>query len=495
MSEEREGSEVSGHQRLDALRDLARQSLPATETAPQPTSLSPLSSLPAPGSGWRRWGDSAWAIVAAVVVVATIVGAILQHSGGLFQPKPQSPLSETTISISSKTKLYCPSSPVWSPDGKWLAVFGQTNIPTGSCFPYGPNSIAQVSNASGASSNEPTSFALAVLDSETGHASQYFVLLAESHICIYSTCDISPYGYQSLSWSPDGKSIAVFFTYILDSGRDPSTGYPKYMQRSGALVVVSLQTNADPRIFVAQEPRQDAVKINNPPSVPRFIWNVKTGVATVSAIPMPSVAAWVLTTAYATAYQWRPDGSLAALAAPVADTRNVVNPWRTGALGTTKKTSDPIHMSSSQWAWSPDGQFVTPNLDTAAYINLPGVIPYPTSPGFYDPPTVDSPSKALTEVISVSRGSGTAVEWAQSWDDALLASDTCAANGDGLLTIRALKSGQTLAHTDYPYPLTSMSLGCAGDIGPLVWSPNSTRIASVDQQDDQIILWQTNVAH
>ena len=87
------------------------------------------------------------------------------------------------------------------------------------------------------------------------------------------------------------------------------------------------------------------------------------------------------------------------------------------------------------------------------------------------------------------------MEWAQSWDDALLASASCAANGDGLLTIRALKSGQTLAHADYPYPLTSMSLGCAGDIGPLVWSPNSTRIASVDQQDDQLILWQTNVAH
>lgn len=87
------------------------------------------------------------------------------------------------------------------------------------------------------------------------------------------------------------------------------------------------------------------------------------------------------------------------------------------------------------------------------------------------------------------------MEWAQSWDDALLASASCAANGNGLLTIRALKSGQTLAHADYPYPLTSTSLGCAGDIGPLVWSPNSTRIASVDQQDDQLILWQTNVAH
>ncbi len=492
MSEERNGSDVSGRQRLDALRDLARQSLPATETAQQPTSLSPLSSSREPGSGWRRWVGSSWAIVAAVLVVATVVGAILQHSGGLFPPKPQPPLSETTISISSKTKVYCPSSPAWSPDGKWLAVFGQTNMPTGACFPYGSNSIAQVSNISGNSANTPTSFALAVLDRQTGHASQYFPLQADAHIIACNTCGISSFGYQSLSWSPDGKSIAVFLTYV-ESSYYPSTGQPKYMQRSGALAVVSLQTNADPRIFTAQETPHDATTNYASPSVPRFIWNVKTGVATVSEIPMPEGD--VGTSAYAPAYQWQSDGSLAALPAPVADTRDVVNPWRQGTLGVTKRTSDPIHMSSSQWAWSPDGQFVTPNLDTAAYINLPGVIPLPTTPGFYDPPTVDSPSKALTEAISVSRGSGTAIEWAQSWDDALLASASCAVNGDGLLTIRAVKSGQTLAHAEYPYPLTSMSLGCAGDIGPLVWSPNSTRIASIDQQDDQIILWQTNLAH
>ncbi len=500
MGEERDDSDANGQQRLDALRDLARQSAPATESPPAP--LSPLSSPTVTHGDWRRWGASALVIVAAVLVVSTVVGSILQQSG-VFQPSQPSPppLSEGTMSIAPQANVYCPSSPAWSPDGKWLAVLGQTNTPTGACSMFDVNSIAQVS---GGTTNAPSGYALVVLDSVSGRLLQRISLpdLTSDLLCHHlATCQGLSFGYQSVSWSPDGRTLAVFCPYTLYTGYDQPfnpmlfNNNPKYMQRSGALVVVRLENGATSRMVTAQEAPHDAMTNYEIPSSPRFIWNLATGAATVSNILKPDSDAVGLTTAYAPAYKWQPDGSIAALDTPVADTRDVALPWRQGTLGVTKHMSDPIRLLSSQWSWSPDGAFVTPNLETEAYMNLPGVIPYPTTPGFYTSPTVDSPSKAMTEVISASRGSGNAVEWAQSWDDALLASDSCAANGDGLLTIRALKSGQTLAHADYTYPLTSNSLGCAGDIGPLVWSPNSMRIASVDQQDDQIILWQTNVAH
>ena len=50
-----------------------------------------------------------------------------------------------------------------------------------------------------------------------------------------------------------------------------------------------------------------------------------------------------------------------------------------------------------------------------------------------------------------------------------------------------------MAHASYIYPLTSFSLGCLGDIGPIAWSPDGARIATTDGVDGQIIIWRVRL--
>jgi len=69
----------------------------------------------------------------------------------------------------------------------------------------------------------------------------------------------------------------------------------------------------------------------------------------------------------------------------------------------------------------------------------------------------------------------------------------CAPDDTAILSIRANKGSDPLAQTHYRYLSGVLSLACYGDLDALVWSPDGARIATIDEQDAQIIVWQVNV--
>ena len=137
---ERPDDESERRRRLDALRGLAQtETAPATATD-APTTATPATSATSATLGertgvspqrrpstarrlWRRWRGLALVVVAAVVIFGVVIGAILQNSGLRLGPKPPPALVGSVIALSAAGSLSCPSAPVWSPDGKQLAVF------------------------------------------------------------------------------------------------------------------------------------------------------------------------------------------------------------------------------------------------------------------------------------------------------------------------------------------------------------------------------------
>ncbi len=518
--------DTARQQRLDALRKLAgEQPHPANE-APPPTTAPHSARSGEPltqGSGMEaatgapRWRTVALLGLVALIIIGGVVGVTLRRSGAPLGPlgTASAPaLAAKVFAVGGGAGVYCPSTPSWSPDGKSLAVFGQTNTPTDTCIYDNPQtSLIAVGAISTQSANHADGYALVILDSATGHIEQRIALPIpdQSALCGSSNaCVIENLNVQSLAWSPDGHSVAVFFTYGRLIG---AAGPTQDVQECGGLLMTQVGAPATTatalRLLLAAAAPQ-AVDAASLPGLPLFTWNLTSGAATTSAIPNALTGAtppfipsylWAPngqfiqtsgdTIPFASAYQWTPDNQIAAVAAPAAQMGGVVA-WSSGVVGERRSATDPVLFRTSQWLWSPDGQFVTPNLNTAAYVTTPDVA-QPSSSSLYTPALVNPPYTSLGVAITAATGSLAGVELAQSPNGKLLASYTCAPDNTGQLTLRPARSGDALAQASYTYPSTVFSLGCYGGISELIWSPNGAHIAIGDRQNAQIIVWQVNV--
>ncbi|HEY7849722.1 MAG TPA: hypothetical protein VIC27_06630 [Ktedonobacterales bacterium] len=523
---ERPDDATARQQRLAALRKLAGEQPQSVSAEPQPTTAPhPAQPGPAvgqrigaeaeqPASGARRWRTVALASVAALVIVG-VVGAALWQRGALFgQPGARSAaaLSAKVFTVSGAAGVYCSSTPAWSPDSKSIAVFGQTNPPTDTCVPYDPQLALIATGVSSTQSvNHADGYALVTLDSATGHIRQRITLPTpdQSALCGgASPCAIENPNVQSLAWSPDGHSVAIFFTYERMTGAVNVNAAQGIQECGGLLIVpVGAAASATPRLLLAAAAPAVA-GATSLDGLPLFTWNLTSGAATTSAIPgaltgatppiIPSYQ-WTPngqfiqtsgdTIPFASAYQWTPDGQLAASS---SQTRGAIAPWRSGVIGLRHSANDPVLFRTSQWIWSPDGQFVTPDLQTSAYISIPGAT-QPASSGAYTPPLVSAPNGAMRAIPAYAIYSQVGVELAQSPDGALLATYTCAPDDTGRLTLLPTKSGDALTQADYTYSTNDLSLACFGGISQPVWSPNGSHIAIDDTQNAQIIFWQVNV--
>jgi hypothetical protein len=507
-------------QRLDALRNLTQQTGPTTDesptttTAPHPA-LANTTGHAEGGGGSRRWRAAALIGLVVVGVVAVIGSVILRGVGRGEQPGANTTAALSVIGFSLNGVFECASQPAWSPDGKLIAVFGQTNLPTDNCVAYNPQ-ISSATNGGGTyhSVNVATGFALVVLDSATGHVTQRDPLTAPSPAALCAGeggCQIENVNTQSLAWAPDGHSIALFLTYDLLTGVDPS-GAPLNRQEAGALFITQPGSSAPPRLLVAAASPEPANASGALAGLPLITWNLKTGAATVSAIPgaltgatPPFVPAYAWqpneqfiqtpgdTIPFAPAYQWTAGGQISAAPGSAATpAASAISPWRSGAVGERRASTDPVLYRTSQWLWSADGQYVTPDLATSTFLNLPGVDAAPSTGG-YMPPLVNPPNAATSAAISQAAGSEAGMTLAQSPDGKLLAALNCAPDDTAILSIRATKGSDPLAQTHYRYLSGVLSLACYGDIDALVWSPDGSRIATIDEQDAQIIVWRVNV--
>ncbi len=501
--------DTARQQRLAALRKLAgatpqsvNEAAPSapSEPAPGQTFGARAGEVAAPSA---RRGRTALLVGLVALVILGGGGATLRLRGmSIGQPgaRTSPTLVVKALSLSGVAGIYCSSAPAWSPNGKQLAVVGQINPQTDSCAPYNTQiALAQLSGGSVpyVTSNQSDGYALVILDSASGHVMQRITAppLSRESLCDHQqNCFAIQPAMQSLAWSPDGRSVAVFFTYALIDGAQQQD-----IQPCGGLFITQVGgASAAPRLLLALGPQQPMIAGKLPDLInqlvaQRFTWNLATGAALVSAIPGGQTVAQSLdTTPFAPAYQWNNAGQLVAASAPTTPSRDMVTPWRSGAVGPRLSADTPALFRTSQWLWSPDGQFITPNLDTSAYVSVASAAP-PTTAGGYTPPLVSAPDAALSAAITSSLSSPVGVELAQSPDGALLASYACTPADVGQLIIRATKSDTPLAQTNYTYPSSDFSLGCHGDIDALIWSPDGAHIAIDDEQNGQIIVWQVNV--
>lgn len=529
---ERSNDDIARQQRLDALRKLAGAQPSPASAAPQPTTA-PHAALSGAGLnqdsdteagvatvGGRRWRMAALIGLVALIIIAGAVGFTLRRNGAALGPlgaKPLPPaLTVKAFSVGSAAGVYCASAPAWSPDGKSLAVFGQTNTPTDTCLPYDNQTvITAVGIAATVSANHPDGYALVILDSATGHIRGRVALPIpdQSALCGASTsCVIQNLSPQSLAWSPGGHSVATFFTYERLSG---ATGPTQSVQECGGLLIAqvgaSATPSAAPRLLLAAAAPQ-TIGAASLAGLPLFIWNLGSGTAATSAIsgaltgatpPFIPSYQWAPdgqfiqtpgdTIPFAAAYEWSPDDQIVSVAAPAEQSRGVAVVWSSGVVGQRRGATDPALFRTRQWLWSPDGQFVASNLGSSAYITTPGAI-QPTVYSSYTPPLVNAPYVALDVAVKASLGAQAGVELAQSPDGKLLASYNCGTDGTiGQLTLRSVKSGDALAQATYTYPSSAFSLACSGDINDLHWSPDGVHLASADEQTAQVIVWQVNI--
>lgn len=543
MSDHLDETAADRQRRLDALHELARQTVTSesheeSESAPrQSTEVSEMSALSAAANSAstlahlaadgarasrRRW-KSAGAVVATLLIIGIVVGVAVRQGGvvaqiGQLGAQSAPTLAESGFAIPASVGVHCTGAPAWSPDSKHIAVFGQTNASPDYCLQYNnQTSIAQYGGGVFQSTNHPSGYVVVVLDSATGRVTQRIALpdLSGKDVCAGKDCSVRQPSLHSLSWTPDGRSVAIFFTYTLWWGNQAQSSagqasQPSYVQPVGELILVRADASAPPRILIGAAPHEPASSAAAP-GLPRYIWNLSTGNASTSAIPDVMAGNTSLTTPtyqwspdgqlvqssgdttpFAPAYQWSPDGQINALESATA-APSAITPWRAGVVGQRRSATDPVLYRTSQWAWSRDGQFVTPDLDTSAYVDMSGVMA-PKSGGAYTPPLVRAPGAALSAAVTSSLGSTAGVELTQSPDGKLLASYACTPDGRGDMSIRATKSATVIAHLVYTYPLTFDSLDCTGGIGDIIWSPDGSRIALSDNQDAQVIVWRVNVA-
>jgi hypothetical protein len=483
-------SERDRQRRLEALQQLAqRDPAPTTET---PVGASVSAALPASDALSQRRTRPRWLLplVAGVLLVALAAGAVVWLAPGLRGSKAANALTTHVITLPASANLYCPSTPAWSADGKDIAVIAQTTAPPdqSACSTYG--SIVNNTPFAGSSLFTSWPYAVAVLDATTDKLLHSFSVPDPTPtLCTgLNSCSMEIAPPASLSWSPDGKSIAVYLDRLV-SYSGPSG--QQFGQERGALEVVSADGSSKTRVLLATGRAKVAtnnVKTSDLYSPPLFAWDLTTGAGSYTDI---HEAAGFFTIPYAPAYQISGAGQITPLSAPTA---GALSPWSFGALQINGKMGGApnVQLNANLWAWSADGRYVVPNLETNAYLNIPGltVAPSPNLPGFYDPPFIAPPDAATAALAHEVATRDVSAYVARDPHGARLASFICEADTQyGKLTLRATATGKTLMSATYQFPTLASSLGCPGDAEAIVWAPDGTRIAMTDVQDKQIVIW------
>lgn len=485
--------------RLNALRDLARDSQqtkqgpPATPPSPAPATLAG-AALGAPKR--RTW---LYAVVAGALIVAVVVaGAAWLALGphGARSVKTAQPLTPFVFTLPASAGVYCPSQPAWSPDGKYLAVMATTTQPggLGRCMPYGDlvsNLAAQGFEDNGYQGVFGWNAVVLVLDARTGVIVRRLAPSDPTQaLCAgASHCDAGLVMPTSLAWSPDSASVQLFTLTRVELDVPNGQAFSQYR---GALEIMRADGQGGARlltVFARKTIIQNNILAVNLYSTPLFVFDLAKGSGRYSDMHEQAGDESV---SYAPAYQIGPTGQVSALAAAQP---GAISPWTYGALSHNGDYGGGLPSSllqASQWGWSADGRYVVPDIMTTAYMKIDQVTSGAPAgfPGAYNPPFVAPPDAATLAVVRAVAPRKLTAYVARDPDWTLLASFSCQPDGTtGKLSIRASATGKIVATTLYPFPTLASSLGCPGDAEALNWSPDGSRVAMTDNQDNQIIIW------
>ncbi|HEX8733589.1 MAG TPA: hypothetical protein VF725_16175 [Ktedonobacterales bacterium] len=301
--------------RLAALREIAAQA--SQNNAP--TERMPGVAAPRQPLSRRGRRFPAWALVAlAVVVVAGVAG------GAWVILRGRAPAASAVVTMPAtrtvdlaKEGVYCPTQPLWSPDGTRIAMF--TNL----------------SNCAGSGGMRP---AITVIDARSGK----LVMNIPLNRALQAQGLAQQFFTPQFAWSPDGKSLAFAINY---------SGFfiPNVVIPHG-LVVVTV-----PGGKLAYYP--DTKPMPKLTEASTLIFDTRSGALAHVIGDLP----------YAKAYSWSADGLLA------PDPAGSVSFWQPGfiqpvmtnlASGTPIPATSPLlrprsfYYLANSALWSPDGHYL-----------------------------------------------------------------------------------------------------------------------------------------
>jgi hypothetical protein len=292
-------------QRIDALRDLAREGGQEKPLSPPSTStLSTTSHAPVTPAATRRRKTLLLTALSALVVVA-VAGGLIARTLLSSAPAKQQQASVTRVFDPKSDGVSCPKDASWAPDGKTLALLGyQSNCPNSfpSTYSYHAGAIALYDQTASRVTNtiQPDPLITTALQLKPPK------IATPDPYSGVGNRDTSQQviDYAHLLWSPDGKRLAVTFMVLLTT---------KDLGNGGFL------TKAIEGVLLESLQGGDARVLSHTLAQGEFysgLWNLATGAYIPMAAPPERASTdrgWYAAPAFsqpALEYQWASDGRL-----------------------------------------------------------------------------------------------------------------------------------------------------------------------------------------
>ncbi|PWT78432.1 MAG: hypothetical protein C5B60_01160 [Chloroflexi bacterium] len=447
--------------------------------------------------------------LAMLVVVASVIGTLA--ATGRFTShvargsKPDILTGMIRIDTIRSARLYCPSSPSFSPDGSRFMVLG-TGIPC----------TDPAAELPGTDKHE-----LGIFDVRTGHADRVIDLDAFFQLGTIQDCastQVHALEFTSLGWSPDGDHVGILYAAFDYAGYGAlslddllCSGLLLLSVDSGTAVPIT----GDAGFFDATSGTYTGYPI----------WNLTSLTQSAANLVTPSLY-----------YGWTVDGRpesispltgqpLTQLPARAGPGYPVGNPsgdsaytiWQPGIVagpevfggGSTAPTDDALFVTEFP-AWIPSGQYATmlvagvqlapaggqTQLDLAPTPTSPTAVPLVLlPPEFTQVPARDPALAAVQQQVG-------AAGWAMiAWNEegTLLASIGCTSGSGSQIDLRETSNGALIDSISLGLP--SSDPGCSifnfnQDLGDypstnlsMQWSPDGSHILFSDQTASTVTIW------
>jgi WD40 repeat protein len=490
--------------RLQALSELARQQggMPAAAGPPAARAVAHPS----------RRGP----VLAAMSLLALL--AVVAAGVVLYMRRPatsQTPPLPALVTITLPPAMHCAQDAQWSPDGRYLAVFGQHSCPGGNLVVSGVD----------------TTGTLLIYDAATARLLHTITLDGAVIPAAYppavqqdqSRLDSLQITYYALTWSPDSREVAIQFSAQLMQAQSDGTCCQDTQYGTGIVLVDSVHLGLRVIVIPADQQRRMQRQLTNDsnaasgPFLPDVVrWDLTTGTASLVRVPA------------ALAYAWTPDGTLAAsmplppagTPLPTSSGGPVGNPdggrsfaiWQDGAISLDFASCDFSpqapppeavgyeYIDASGPVWSPNGRYLI--QDVSSTVRLRHAIPASAQAGRgYACQTADPRFAAMAPVPPRDRALAAALDtlttavpqlqvaWNPAGTRLATALQELMPNDTSPIRVYDCSTGALVGQLDAAKLIYSSDSELVGQQLFVRWSPEGKRLLAIVAQGDAMLLW------